>query len=188
MKSNQAKARVSQLRIIAGEWRSRRFTFTEQPGLRPTPDRVRETLFNWLSSDVPGAHCLDPFTGSGALTLEALSRGAASALAGDLSRDVGHTLGGRRSVRDCWSRPARHWKPTSGWPTTRRSTSKANSHQVSWRCRATGSCTAKSAPVRSGTACGIGRLEQLPTVALAARRSSADPVWPVAATPAEARA
>ena len=88
MKSNQAKARVSQLRIIAGEWRSRRFTFTEQPGLRPTPDRVRETLFNWLSSDVPGAHCLDPFTGSGALTLEALSRGAASALAGDLSRDV----------------------------------------------------------------------------------------------------
>ena len=82
MKSNQAKARVSQLRIIAGEWRSRRFTFTEQPGLRPTPDRVRETLFNWLSSDVPGAHCLDPFTGSGALTLEALSRGAASALDG----------------------------------------------------------------------------------------------------------
>ncbi|GGE36584.1 ribosomal RNA small subunit methyltransferase D [Halopseudomonas oceani] len=101
MKSNQAKARVSQLRIIAGEWRSRRFTFTEQPGLRPTPDRVRETLFNWLSSDVPGAHCLDPFTGSGALTLEALSRGAASALAGDLSRDVVHTLRGHLQTLNC---------------------------------------------------------------------------------------
>ena len=64
------------LRIIGGEWRSRRLTFADVPGLRPTPDRVRETLFNWLQMQVPGARCLDLFAGSGALGLEALSRGA----------------------------------------------------------------------------------------------------------------
>ena len=93
--------RTSQLRIIAGEWRSRRFTFTEQPGLRPTPDRVRETLFNWLSGRVEGSRCLDPFAGSGALTLEALSRGAAYALACDSSRDVVNTLRGHLQTLDC---------------------------------------------------------------------------------------
>jgi 16S rRNA (guanine966-N2)-methyltransferase len=66
-----------QLRIIAGQWRGRRLRFP--PGdIRPTPDRVRETLFNWLQQRVAGAHCLDVFAGSGALGLEALSRGAAS--------------------------------------------------------------------------------------------------------------
>ncbi len=65
------------LRIIAGSWRGRRLTFPATPGLRPTPDRVRETLFNWLGAQVVGAHCLDLFAGSGALGLEALSRGAA---------------------------------------------------------------------------------------------------------------
>ena len=60
------------LRIIGGEWRSRKLTFADVPGLRPTPDRVRETLFNWLQGQVPGARCLDLFTGSGALGLEAL--------------------------------------------------------------------------------------------------------------------
>ncbi len=64
------------LRIIGGEWRSRRLRFADVPGLRPTPDRVRETLFNWLQMQVPGARCLDLFAGSGALGLEALSRGA----------------------------------------------------------------------------------------------------------------
>ena len=68
---------VNQLRIIGGEWRSRKLSFPDAPGLRPTPDRVRETLFNWLAPYVPGAKVLDPFTGSGALFLEALSRGAA---------------------------------------------------------------------------------------------------------------
>ncbi|MFC6670432.1 16S rRNA (guanine(966)-N(2))-methyltransferase RsmD [Marinobacterium aestuariivivens] len=68
-----------ELRIIAGEWRGRKLNFPELPGLRPTPDRVRETLFNWLQSYLPGARCLDLFAGSGALGLEALSRGAASA-------------------------------------------------------------------------------------------------------------
>lgn len=70
----------NQLRIIGGRWRSRRFRFLDATGLRPTPDRVRETLFNWLQFEVPGAHCLDLFAGSGALSFEALSRGAASAV------------------------------------------------------------------------------------------------------------
>lgn len=67
------------LRIIAGRWRGRRFRFPPLE-LRPTPDRVRETLFNWLQPRIEGAHCLDLFAGSGALGLEALSRGAASVL------------------------------------------------------------------------------------------------------------
>jgi 16S rRNA (guanine966-N2)-methyltransferase len=71
-----AQARV--LRIIAGAWRGRRLRFPAETAIRPTPDRVRETLFNWLGPAVAGAHCLDLFAGSGALGLEALSRGAAS--------------------------------------------------------------------------------------------------------------
>ena len=67
------------LRIIGGRWRSRLLTFVDAPGLRPTPDRVRETVFNWLQLDVPGRHVLDMYAGSGAMAFEALSRGAASA-------------------------------------------------------------------------------------------------------------
>jgi 16S rRNA (guanine966-N2)-methyltransferase len=81
-----------QLRIIGGQWRSRRFAFPEAPGLRPTPDRVRETLFNWLAPYIEGARVLDPFAGSGALYLEALSRGAERALALDLNSDAIATL------------------------------------------------------------------------------------------------
>ena len=66
-----------QLRIIAGSWRGRRLRFPDVEDVRPTPDRVRETLFNWLGPRVHGARCLDLFAGSGALGLEALSRGAA---------------------------------------------------------------------------------------------------------------
>ena len=66
------------VRIIAGGWRGRRVNFPDMPGLRPTPDRVRETLFNWLQHFVVEARCLDLFAGSGALGLEALSRGAKS--------------------------------------------------------------------------------------------------------------
>jgi 16S rRNA (guanine966-N2)-methyltransferase len=65
------------LRIIGGTWRGRKLRFPASAGIRPTPDRVRETLFNWLGAAVRGAHCLDLFAGSGALGLEALSRGAA---------------------------------------------------------------------------------------------------------------
>lgn len=67
----------NQLRIVGGRWRGRRLTFPDLPGLRPTPDRVRETVFNWLQAYVDGARCLDLFAGSGAMGLEALSRGAA---------------------------------------------------------------------------------------------------------------
>jgi 16S rRNA (guanine966-N2)-methyltransferase len=70
-----AQARV--LRIIGGAWRGRKLRFPRDADIRPTPDRVRETLFNWLAARVPGARCLDLFAGSGALGLEALSRGAA---------------------------------------------------------------------------------------------------------------
>ncbi|MGD0959311.1 MAG: 16S rRNA (guanine(966)-N(2))-methyltransferase RsmD [Methylomonas sp.] len=67
---------INKIRIIGGEWRSRLIGFDDTPGLRPTPDRVRETLFNWLQSDVAGSTCLDLFSGSGALGFEAASRGA----------------------------------------------------------------------------------------------------------------
>jgi len=66
----------NQLRIIGGEWRSRVVKFEDAPGLRPTPARVRETLFNWLRMQVEGSRCLDLFAGSGALGFEAASRGA----------------------------------------------------------------------------------------------------------------
>ncbi|MDH5485048.1 MAG: 16S rRNA (guanine(966)-N(2))-methyltransferase RsmD [Gammaproteobacteria bacterium] len=68
---------LGKLRIIGGRWRSRVLPVIEQAGLRPTPDRVRETLFNWLQAYVPGAQCLDLYAGSGALGFEAASRGAA---------------------------------------------------------------------------------------------------------------
>lgn len=64
------------LRIIGGRWRGRRLEVADAEGLRPTPDRVRETVFNWLQAYVSGANCLDLFAGTGALCLEALSRGA----------------------------------------------------------------------------------------------------------------
>lgn len=69
-------ARGEQVRIIGGEWRSRRLRFPSARDLRPTPDRVRETLFNWLGQSVPGWRVLDLFAGSGVLGIEALSRGA----------------------------------------------------------------------------------------------------------------
>ncbi len=67
---------TNQLRLIGGRFRGRRLPFPDQPGLRPTPDRVRETLFNWLAPVIQGARCLDAFAGSGALGFEAASRGA----------------------------------------------------------------------------------------------------------------
>jgi 16S rRNA (guanine966-N2)-methyltransferase len=65
------------IRIIGGEWRGRKLKVPEVPHLRPTPDRVRETVFNWLAPYIAGSRCLDMFAGSGALGFEALSRGAA---------------------------------------------------------------------------------------------------------------
>lgn len=72
------RVKANQLRIIGGQWRSRRLPIAEVAGLRPTPDRVRETLFNWLQSVIGGARCLDLFAGSGALGFEALSREAST--------------------------------------------------------------------------------------------------------------
>ena len=76
-RTGKPTARQSTLRIIGGQWRGRKLAFTPAEGLRPTTDRVRETLFNWLAPLIHEARCLDLFAGSGALGLEALSRGAA---------------------------------------------------------------------------------------------------------------
>ncbi|UCJ17447.1 16S rRNA (guanine(966)-N(2))-methyltransferase RsmD [Pseudomonas sp. MM211] len=90
-----------QLRIIAGQWRSRQFGFPMAHGLRPTPNRVRETLFNWLAPYVEAAKVLDLFAGSGALFLEALSRGAGSALALDLNPAAVNSLRGHLATLRC---------------------------------------------------------------------------------------
>ena len=68
----------NKLSIIGGNWRSRKISFEDAEGLRPTPARVRETLFNWLQYDIIGSRCLDLYAGSGALSFEAASRGAKS--------------------------------------------------------------------------------------------------------------
>ncbi|MBU1190642.1 MAG: 16S rRNA (guanine(966)-N(2))-methyltransferase RsmD [Gammaproteobacteria bacterium] len=72
-----ARTSLNQVRIVGGQWRGRKLSFPDLPGLRPTPDRVRETLFNWLAPVIAGSRCLDLFAGSGALGFEAASRGAA---------------------------------------------------------------------------------------------------------------
>ncbi len=76
-----AKAgRSHELRIIGGDWKRSKLKVLDKPGLRPTPDRVRETLFNWLGQDLGGWRCIDLFAGTGALGFEAASRGAAQVL------------------------------------------------------------------------------------------------------------
>ena len=90
-KSNR-NLQPGRLRIVAGNWRSRVLRVADAPGLRPTGERIRETLFNWLSTDIVGARCLDLFAGSGALGLEALSRGAASTCFVERSRRVANVL------------------------------------------------------------------------------------------------
>ena len=78
---------MNQIRIIAGQWRGRKINFLDHEGLRPSPDRVRETLFNWLQNKIVNAHCLDLFSGSGALAFEAASRGAKSVMCVELHRE-----------------------------------------------------------------------------------------------------
>jgi 16S rRNA (guanine966-N2)-methyltransferase len=87
MHSNKGK-----IRIIAGEYRGRRIAVPDRPGLRPTPDRVRETLFNWLGQSLEGLSCLDLFAGSGALGFEAASRGAARVVMVEQDRAVFEAL------------------------------------------------------------------------------------------------
>lgn len=96
--SQKVSSGNQQLRIIGGEWRGRKLSFPEVEGLRPTPDRVRETLFNWLASYIPGGRCLDLFCGSGALGFEALSRGASHVTMLDNSAVVIRQL--RQNIQD----------------------------------------------------------------------------------------
>lgn len=83
---------ANRLRIIGGQWRGTKLLFPDHAAIRPTPDRVRETVFNWLQQEIVGTHCLDLFAGSGALGLEALSRGAASVVFVDREPVVGRYL------------------------------------------------------------------------------------------------
>lgn len=76
--TGHSRNEIGEVRIIGGDFRGRKLAVRQAEGLRPTSDRIRETLFNWLQFDVPGASCLDVFAGSGALGFEAASRGAAS--------------------------------------------------------------------------------------------------------------
>ena len=80
------------VRIIGGKWRGKKLPVVAVPGLRPTPDRVRETVFNWLAPYIVDAHCLDLFAGSGAFGLEALSRGASLVTMIDADSKVVNTL------------------------------------------------------------------------------------------------
>lgn len=88
------------LRIIGGQWRRRRLRFPAVPGLRPTGDRIRETVFNWLQNEIPGAHCLDLFAGSGAMGLEAASRGAARVVMVERSRTAYRSLLAHQALLD----------------------------------------------------------------------------------------
>jgi 16S rRNA (guanine966-N2)-methyltransferase len=90
----------SEVRIIGGEWRGRKLHFPHGETLRPTPDRVRETLFNWLQFELVGRRCLDLFAGSGALGLEALSRGAAEVVFVERDQEAA------RAISDALSRLA----------------------------------------------------------------------------------
>ncbi|MFP4647611.1 MAG: 16S rRNA (guanine(966)-N(2))-methyltransferase RsmD [Halorhodospira sp.] len=91
------RRRAGQLRIIGGQWRGRKLPVPEG-SVRPSSDRVRETLFNWLTPSLPGARCLDLFAGTGALGLEALSRGANEAVLVEHDRHIAETL--RRNLHN----------------------------------------------------------------------------------------
>jgi len=103
---------VSTIRIVGGVWRRTPIQVPERPGLRPTPDRVRETLFNWLGQDLAGWRVLDAFAGSGALGLEAASRGAAEVAMIESDRAaaaaIGRQLERLRGASDAATREAAH--------------------------------------------------------------------------------
>lgn len=105
----------NRLRIIGGQWRGRKLTFKPEPGLRPTTDRIRETLFNWLAGDIHGAQCLDLFAGSGALGLEALSRGAVFCDFVDTSATVLGQIGSHLNTLGAQSSAACHTKPAQSF-------------------------------------------------------------------------
>jgi len=94
------------LKIIGGEWRSRVIDFAEDKTIRPTPVRIRETLFNWLQLSVPGARCLELYCGSGILSIEALSRGAKHVTMIDQSREAISKV--KQSLKELSADPARY--------------------------------------------------------------------------------
>ena len=94
---------VNQIRIIGGRHRGRRLHFVPGRGLRPTADRVRETLFNWLQPEIRGARCLDLFAGSGALGFEAASRGAGQVVMIENNRDAADALNANIRLLDAGS-------------------------------------------------------------------------------------
>ena len=98
MTAAQRRGPPREVRIIGGQWKRSKLPVADAPGLRPTPDRVRETLFNWLGQDLDGWRCLDVFAGSGALGFEAASRGAAEVVL--VERDPGLV----RSLRESQQR------------------------------------------------------------------------------------
>ena len=89
---------ANRVRIIGGSWRSRTIRFPPVEGLRPTPDRVRETLFNWLGQDMSGWRCLDLYAGTGALSLEAASRGASLAVAVERNRSAADAIAAAKAA------------------------------------------------------------------------------------------
>ena len=84
--------RAHEVRLIGGSWKRSKLPVADRPGLRPTPDRVRETLFNWLGQDLTGWRCLDAFAGSGALGFEAASRGAAEVVLVERDAELARSL------------------------------------------------------------------------------------------------
>ena len=103
------KGPPGKVRIIGGRWRGTRLAVPDAPGLRPTSDRARETLFNWLQPALPGARVLDLFAGTGALGIEALSRGAAEALLVERDAALARARRCRRRGRaGARPRPGRH--------------------------------------------------------------------------------
>ena len=86
------KSAPHEVRVIGGQWKRSKLPVADKPGLRPTPDRVRETLFNWLGHDLSGWRCLDAYAGSGALGIEAASRGAAEVVLLERDRALAQSL------------------------------------------------------------------------------------------------
>ena len=101
--AGDALIKPGQIRIIGGLWKRSTIPVKDLTGLRPTPDRVRETLFNWIGPSIAGSHCLDLFAGSGALGLEALSRGAAWVQFNEVN---GQALGNIRNLLEKLQKPA----------------------------------------------------------------------------------
>lgn len=106
---NPSRESSRTIRIIAGRHRGRKLAVTDQPQLRPSPNRARETVGNWLQFELPGATLLDAFAGTGAMGLEALSRGAASALFNDTSATAVNRI---RTTLSAWKEP--HGRVTLG--------------------------------------------------------------------------